>query len=571
MSGPVIEESGYELGADQNDRGRWIQHRPSHDASREFNMAASMSFAKRLQCSFFKISLGNPGLPFTQTLSLVGNSQLLFSRCLCYASRNLYPEDQGRKIMVAGLREGKHETDREILERYFKSFGHIERVKLVRDQLTGRSRGYGFVTFKSSNVVDKILSAANHVIDGKGVRVSLAVKTVSRPGDISGVKHVYSGEKEERKIFVSGLKTGVHCTTDNDLKEYFSAFGEVEEVKIVASKSYGFVTFKTPESVTEVLSKGLHSIAGWKINVELPFRGDEKTEITRKAKRAVNVYNVSSATSDEELVSHLLAFGEVEKVLGRDSDKHSSQCMVVFKTESAAKMAMEQQVHEIATGGTIYVKPISWKSASKTILLRGTSSDITLEALQLYFEQFGQITCMDLTSDHHRPTHVNIHGVMFRTRPDLPMIEFQDERTMEKVLQHIHVICGKEVEIRKVDGRAMNSGAYSKESDRSMMVLIDHLPRNVSKKTVVDYFTSLSLTVQSIEFKMEQAQTMSCVVGLWNLDDVDQVIDQVAPNGSIINIDGTTVLVRRLHWESTQEEVEHDLHVNTENSSQCKE
>jgi len=532
-----------------------------------------MSLAGKLKCAFFRISSENPGLFFTRTSNTVGNGELLFSRYLCYASRNLYPEDQGRKIMVAGLREGKYETDRERLERYFKSYGSIERVKIVRDQLTGRSRGYGFVTFKSSNVVDKILSAANHVIDGKGVKVSLAFRTVSRSGEISGIKHVYSGEKEERKIFVSGLKTGVHGTIDNDLKEYFSAFGDVEEVRIIASKSYGFVTFKTPESVTEVLSKGLHSITGWKINVELPFRGDEKTEITRKAKRAVNVYNVSSATSDDELVSHFLSFGEVEKVLGRDSEnKHSNQCMVVFKTERAAKMALEQQVHEIASGGTIYVKPISWKNASKTILLRGTSSDITLEELQVYFEQFGQIERMDLTSDHHRPTHVNIHGVMYRTRPDLPTIEFQDERTLEKVLRHAHDICGKEVEIRKVDGRALNSGAYSKESDRSMMVLIDHLPYNVNKKTVVDYFATQSLMVQSIELKMEQAQTMSCVVGFWNVDDVDQVIDHAAPSNGVISIDGATVLVRRLHWESTQEELgEHDIRVNTENSSLSEE
>ena len=535
-------------------------------------MAASMFFAKRFKCALFRISLGNPGLLFTHTSSAVGNNSLLFSRCLCYASRNLYPEDQGRKIMVAGLREGKRETDRERLERYFKSYGKIERVKLVRDQLTGRSRGYGFVTFKSSKVVDKILSAANHIIDGKNVKVSLAFKTVSRSGEISGVKQVYSGEKEERKIFVSGLKTGVHGTTDNDLKEYFSAFGDVEEVKIVASKSYGFVTFKAPESVTEVLSKGLHLIAGWKINVEQPFRGEDKMEITRKGKRAVNVYNISSEISDDELASYFLRFGEVEKVLGRDKDNtHGSQCMVLFKTECAAKMALEQQVHEIATGGTIYVRPISWKNTSKTILLRGTSVDITLEELQLYFEQFGQIERMDLTGDHHRPTHVNINGDMFRTRPDLQMVEFLDEHTMEKVLQHIHVICDKEVEVRKVDGRAMNSGAYSKDSDRSMMVLIDHLPGNVSKKTVQDYFAAQSLSVQSIEFKMEQAQTMSCVVGFWNLDDVDQVIDQVAPNNGIISLGGATVLVRRLHWESAQDEVEDSVLVNEENSFLSKE
>ena len=470
--------------------------------------------------------------------------------------------------MVAGLREGKHETDRERLERYFKSYGSIERVKIVRDQFTGRSRGYGFVTFKTSNVVDKILSAANHVIDGKSVNVSLAFKTVLRSGKISGIKHVHSGEKEERKIFVFGLKTGVHGTTENDLKDYFSDFGDVEEVRIIASKSYGFVTFKAPESVTEVLSKGLHSIAGWKINVEPPFCGEVKTEVIKNTKRAVSVYNVSSATSDDELVNHFLRFGEVEKVLGRDSEnKHSSQCMVVFHTESAAEMALEQQVHEIASGETIYVKPISWRNVSKTILLRGTSSDVTLEALRLYFEQFGQIVRMDLTSDHHRSTHVNIHGMMFRTRPDLPTIKFQDERTVKNVLQQVHVICGKEVEIRMVDGRALNSGAYGKEGDRSMMVLIDHLPRDVSKKTVVDYFATQSLTVQSVELKMEQAETMSCVVGFWNLDDVDQVINHAAPNNGVISIDGATVLVRRLHWESAQEKEEPNIHANTENSS----
>ena len=297
-----------------------------------------MSFVKIFKCALFRISLGNPSLPLTHTSSPVGNNNLLFSRWLCYASRNLYPEDQGRKIMVAGLREGKRETDTERLERYFKSYGKIERVKLVRDQLTGRSRGYGFVTFMRSSVVDKILSTAKHVIDGKGVKVSLAFKTVPRSGEMSGVKHVYSGEKEERKIFVSGLKMGANGTTDNDLKDYFSAFGDVEEVRIVASKSYGFVTFKVPESVMEVLSKGLHSIAGWKINVEQPFRGEEKAEMTRKGKRAVNVYNVSSEISDDELVSHFLRFGEVEKVLGRDKDNTpSSQCMVVFKTECATK------------------------------------------------------------------------------------------------------------------------------------------------------------------------------------------------------------------------------------------
>ena len=482
--------------------------------------------------------------------------------------------------MVAGLREGELdiERSRKSLEHYFKSFGRVVRTRIIRDRLTGRSKGYGFVTFKNSKVVEKILSASNHVIDGNSVRVSLALKTETKSGEISSVNDNISREKEERKIFVSGLKTGVHGTTDNDLKEYFSGIGDVEEAKIVDSKSYGFVTFKTSESVKEVLSKRLHSIAGWKINVDQPLRREDKNEITRRVKRTINinVYNVSANTSDNDLVRHFLKFGEVEKVLGRDSDdKHTcnNQRMVVFKTELGADMATEEPVQELATGGKLYVTPILNNNISKTIMLRDTPVDITLEVLQLYFEQFGQISSMDLTSDHYRSTHVNIHGVLFRTRPGLPTIEFQDERTVEKILQSTHIVCGKKVELQEVDARATDSDAHDKESDRSMMVLIDHLPRNMSKKTVKDYFAAQSLLVQSIVFKMEQAQTMSCVVGFWNLDDVDQVIDQMAPNNGVLSIDGATVLVRRLHWESTQEEGEQEIDVNTctENSSLFKE
>ena len=510
-------------------------------------------------CSLFKTLLQNRGLPFVANLNPGGRSKLLFYRCLCHASRNLCPEDQGRKIMVAGLKEGRHETDKESLEQYFKSYGPVEQAKLVRDQFTGRSKGYGFVTFRNSKAVEKVMSAASHSIDGKGVHISLAVRPVAKSGYFPGRKDVYSEDVEERKIFVSNLKPGASGTTEKDLKLYFSGFGEVEEARIVASKSYGFVTFKDAESVKEVLSKPSHLIAGWFVNAERPHSGKDKGQIAGKEKRTVNVYIITSETSNDELITHFSNFGEVEKILGRDSvGEPKSQCMVVFKKESAAKLALEQELQNLATGGKVYVKKMLGNKTSKTIMLHGTPTNVTLEMLQLYFEQFGEIVRMDLTSDHHRPTHNEIYGVLYRTRPDLPIIEFQDVRTAEKVLQHDHVICGAEVEVRKVDARALNSGAYSQESDRSMMVLIEHLPRHMSKKTVVDYFASQSLIVQSVEFKMERAETMSCVVGFWNLDDVDQVVTKASAKNGVVIIDGKMALVRRLHWESSQKELEHD-------------
>ncbi|KAJ7379415.1 hypothetical protein OS493_016652 [Desmophyllum pertusum] len=332
--------------------------------------------------------------------------------------------------MVAGLREGEHETDRESLEHYFKSYGPIERAKLVRDQLTGKSKGYGFVTFRNPKVVEKILSVTNHSIDGKAVRVLIAVKPLQARSGV-GWKDIYPEEVEERKIFVSALKTGVNGTTEQSLNEYFSGFGEVQE---------------DPESVKEVLLKAFTYARWLEIQCRTAVQRKDNSDIIRKGTRTVNVYNVSSETSDDELVNHFSIFGEVEKIIGRDSDsKQSSQCMVVFKTAAAAKMALEQPLHEIAPEERC---TCTWGCYT--------------EELQLHFEQFGEIVRMDLTTDHHRPTHVDIHGVLYRTCIDWPTIEFQDARTVENVLsQRSHAICGEKVEIKNVDGRAMNSGAHS--------------------------------------------------------------------------------------------------------------
>lgn len=513
-------------------------------------MAATFSLTCGiLRCSLF---LQKRGLFFATNLYLARNS-----RFLCYATRNLSPEHQRRKIMVAGLREGEMETDRETLERYFKSYGQIEGAKIVRNQLTGRSKGYGFVTFKSSSVVDKILSSTNHRIDGKDVRVMLAVKPLRRSGEFPATKDVYSDDLEDRKIFVSALKTGDYGTTEQDLKEHFSVFGEVEWARIVYPKSYGFVTFKNPETVKDVLSNPLHVINGWRINVARPFKGKDKDAIVRKRKRTISVYDVSPDTSADELVNHFSYFGEVEKVLGRDSDSnYNSQCMIVFETEDAAEKALQQEMQAIAYKGIVFVKPPLDSNNSNTILLRDAPADITLEVLQLYFEQFGEIIRMDLTTDHHRPTHADIHGVKYRICADWPTVEFRDADTVKKVLQNDHLICGQEVDVRKVDRRAMDSGAYMLETERSMMVLIDDLDRNVSKKTVIDYFASQSFMVQSVVFKMESNDSMSCVVGFWNLDDVDEVVNQASKQNGILFIGGKPAYVRRLHWESTQEKVE---------------
>ncbi len=62
---------------------------------------------------------------------------------------------------------------------------------------------------------------------------------------------MFGGLMERKKLFVGGLPWK---TTEKELKEAFSKFGEVEDVKVIRdkrtgkSKGFGFVTFESNES-----------------------------------------------------------------------------------------------------------------------------------------------------------------------------------------------------------------------------------------------------------------------------------------------------------------------------------
>lgn len=58
------------------------------------------------------------------------------------------------KVFVAGL--PSHVDDDALYEK-FKSFGEMHQSKVVYDQKTGRSKGFGFVTFcEYSNALDAV-------------------------------------------------------------------------------------------------------------------------------------------------------------------------------------------------------------------------------------------------------------------------------------------------------------------------------------------------------------------------------------------------------------------------------
>jgi len=64
----------------------------------------------------------------------------------------------------------------ETLTDVFGRYGHIEEVTIVYDRKTGRSRGFGFVTFEDIEDAREARDAVSGMeIDGRAVRVDYSV------------------------------------------------------------------------------------------------------------------------------------------------------------------------------------------------------------------------------------------------------------------------------------------------------------------------------------------------------------------------------------------------------------
>ena len=69
------------------------------------------------------------------------------------------------KVFVGGI---PWETTEERLKDYFRAFGDVVEAVIMKDRATGRARGFGFVEFADTSVVERVLME-KHTVDGRSV------------------------------------------------------------------------------------------------------------------------------------------------------------------------------------------------------------------------------------------------------------------------------------------------------------------------------------------------------------------------------------------------------------------
>lgn len=74
--------------------------------------------------------------------------------------------DQG-KLFIGGI---SWETTEDKLSDYFGKYGDVLQTAVMRDKITGKPRGFGFVVFADASTVDRVLQDT-HTLDGRTVRI----------------------------------------------------------------------------------------------------------------------------------------------------------------------------------------------------------------------------------------------------------------------------------------------------------------------------------------------------------------------------------------------------------------
>ncbi|CAK4120689.1 unnamed protein product [Aphanomyces euteiches] len=216
-----------------------------------------------------------------------------------------------RKLFVRGL---SWDTTTPSLQDYFAKFGKIEECTVIMDRNTGKSKGFGFVTYEDMESADRALQAQPHEIDGRKCQCNLAAmpETSSSSSSSSSGKHSKSqhhnhnggstthappqpagpppqppipqgpspqsyvdgppGDESERKLFVRGLDYNTHTDT---VTAEFKKYGDLDEVTIAKdrqtgkSKGFAFIVFRHQASAKRALAQPQKVIDGRTIHCNL--------------------------------------------------------------------------------------------------------------------------------------------------------------------------------------------------------------------------------------------------------------------------------------------------------------
>lgn len=151
-------------------------------------------------------------------------------------------EKDSRTVFVQQLAARLRTKD---LKNFFMSAGEVVDAQIVKDRVSGRSKGVGYVEFKEEESVAKAIALTGQKLLGIPIIAQLSESEKNRQARSTEGAATHSNGVPFHRLYVGNIHFSI---TEEDLKNVFEPFGELELVQLQKeeqgrSKGYGFVQY----------------------------------------------------------------------------------------------------------------------------------------------------------------------------------------------------------------------------------------------------------------------------------------------------------------------------------------
>ena len=248
-----------------------------------------------------------------------------------------------RKIFIGGLSYG---TDDEKLKKYFGTYGQVQDAVVMKDPVSRRSRGFGFITFCDIDSVDNALAHEPHTIDARKVEAKRAVprSEVKETPAVATVAPAKTSETSTKKSTASTHSSnGVTSAVTLSATSPAVAPAKSSSAKIIAAANQS----SQPTSTTQAMIQDVSRHAT-----------DPRINMDEYAYNKVFVGGLHYDTRDAEFRTYFEKYGKVltaEVMFNRETHKSRGFGFIVFELEEGAEGVCAEKEH-IIDGKVVEVK-----------------------------------------------------------------------------------------------------------------------------------------------------------------------------------------------------------------------
>ncbi|KAF2431613.1 splicing factor, CC1-like protein [Tothia fuscella] len=223
---------------------------------------------------------------------------------------------------------------------FFGKVGDVKEAQIVKDRISGRSKGVGYVEFKNEESVAAAIQLTGQKLLGIPIIAQLTEAEKNRQSRTTEHASQNPGVPFHR-LYVGNIHFSV---TEEDLSSVFEPFGELEFVSLQReeqgrSRGYGFVQFRDPNAAKEALEKmNGFDLAGRPIRVGLgndKFTNESTANLLQRFPGQAAQYQGSAFSGSGGRGAHAGGLSNFDRAGGRDNDKAAGGASALDDTDVA--------------------------------------------------------------------------------------------------------------------------------------------------------------------------------------------------------------------------------------------